>query len=114
MAENSTLSKNDDNIIAAVATIPLIGLIMYFAVNNLKPLPKFYAKQSIGLTALGLLQTIIFFFRIVPVLGFIFDILYFLLGLLVLVTWIILLIKALQGEMYRMPILADTMDQIIK
>jgi uncharacterized membrane protein len=119
-APSTSVAKADDNVIAALATIPIVGLIIWFAMKDASSLVKFYAKQGTGLT-------IVFF---ILVFGGIFAPLFagliwnlfatlvgcfvFLLSLAVVVLWIIVFIKALQGEIYRVPFLSDTMDKILK
>jgi len=107
-------AASNDNVMAAVATLPIIGLIMYFGMKDLKPLVKFYAKQSIGLTILSIITIILGFFVGIPYIGTIFWILNLVISLLNFVLWLVLLIKALQGEMYRAPVIADLVDQLIK
>jgi uncharacterized membrane protein len=126
MADNAPSTpvnaKSDDNIIAALATIPIVGLIIWFAMKDASSLVKFYAKQGTGLliasVALGIIQTFGWIFiGIFDFLGFLsllMSCVLSLAGLGLFVVWLILLIKALQGETYRVPFLSDTMDKILK
>jgi uncharacterized membrane protein len=107
-------SQDNDKVMAAVATIPLVGLIMYYGMKDLSPLAKFYAKQSIGLLIVSILVSVVsLVLGFIPFLGII-TCFSPLLSLALLVAWIILVVKALQGEEYRLPVLADMVDQLVK
>ncbi len=108
-------SMDNDKVMAAVATIPLVGLIMYFAMKDASDLVKFYAKQSIGLLVVSIAISIIsFILAFVPFLNLITSCLSLILALALMGIWLVLLINALQGNKYRLPVLADLVDQYIK
>jgi uncharacterized membrane protein len=93
------------------------GLIFYFI--DQRPFVRFHAKQSIVLFGgLSVLRVILGFFLGASLVaggmaGFslgvaLFDLLY----LAGLVLWIICMIKAYQGERFRVPVAADLADKI--
>jgi len=103
--QNSSNTQMSDNVLAAVATIPLIGLIIYYAMPNASAFVKYYAKHGIGLLAAYLVVFVISFF--VWGLGSLLDLVLF-------VLWIILVVNALQNKMYRMPVLTDLVEKYVK
>lgn len=111
MAE-TTSAKSDDKILAAVATMPIIGLILFYAMPNASPIVKNYAKQSNALLAFNILV-----FIVSIILGFIpfVQCIVPLFGLLPFVAWILLLIKALNNVPdYKLPVIGDFFDKLLK
>lgn len=88
----------------------ITGLIFYFI--DKRPFVRFHAAQSIvvfgGLMIVQIVLTMAFLATGV-VLGFGLRSLVSILGF---VLWIVLMIKAYQGERYRLPIAADLADQL--
>lgn len=110
-----TSSAQNDNVMAAVATIPVVGLIIYFAMADASEFVKFYAKQSIGLLIIGIALSVVgFVVGFIPFLGWIISLLLGLLNLGIFIAWLVLLINALQGNRFRLPVVADMTDQLIK
>ncbi|MGB8227432.1 MAG: DUF4870 domain-containing protein [Sedimentisphaerales bacterium] len=97
----------------------ITGLV-FFLIEKENKFVRFHAAQSIivfgALTVLqiavgiliGLFAAIHLYF-LTPILG----LLYPLFGLAGLILWIILMVKAYQGEMFRLPIAADFADKMI-
>jgi uncharacterized membrane protein len=81
---------------------------MYFAMSDASNLVKFYAKQIIGLL---ILWVVIFLVTWIPVIGWIFGPL---MGLVLFIVWVVLVINALQGKEFRVPVMSDMMDNILK
>lgn len=104
------VSTSDDTVLAAVATIPLVGLIIYLAMKDASPLVKHYAKQSNFLLALSVLNIVISSVLSFVLIGFCTGPV---LGLLGLVVWIVYVIKALQGEKYMTPVVGEFFDQMM-
>jgi uncharacterized membrane protein len=111
MAE-PTKSASDDKVMAAVATIPLVGLILFYAMKDASPMVKNYAKQSNYLLALNVVVFVLsMILAFIPVLGCISPILY----LVPLAAWILLLVKALQEVPdYKLPVLGEWFDKLLK
>ena len=111
----------NDTVMAAIATIPVIGLIIYFGMKDASDLVKFYAKQSIGLLLLGIVQSVISivlgFLPLTLTLGIIATLIscvLFLFSLVIFVLWVVMVINALQGKKFRTPVMSDMLDNLIK
>lgn len=98
---------SDDKVLAAVATIPLVGLIIYYAMPDASDMVKHYAKQSNALLAINLITMVLSFTVILTVIAFP-------LSLLAFVLWVVLLVKALQGEKYTLPVVGEYFDKLLK
>ena len=113
-ATPSTAVSND-NVMAAVATIPLVGLIIYFAMPTAGDLVKFYAKQSIGLLVINIVIFVVgFVVAFLPYPLSMIGCLTPLLGLAEFVLWLVMLINALQGKKFRTPVMSDMVDSVLK
>jgi uncharacterized membrane protein len=89
------------------------GLIFYFI--DKRPFVRFHAAQSIvvfgGLTIIRIVLAMLFVSG--GLAGFSMGMgLLWIVSLVGLVLWILLMIKAFQGEKYRVPLAADLADQI--
>src|SRR5690606_13724959 len=114
-AQPQPSGAQNDNVLAAVATIPVVGLIIYFAMSDASDFVKFYAKQSIGLLIVWIgISIVSFVIGFIPFLGWIISFFLGLLSLALIIVWLVLLINALQGNRFRLPVLADFTDQLIK
>lgn len=103
---------SNDKIMAVIATIPLVGLIMFYAMKDASTLVKHYAKQSNALLAIEVVSMVISFvgsFIIIgPCIGGI-------LSIVALVGWILLVIKAVNlDEKYVLPVIGDYFDKVLK
>ena len=95
----------------------ITGLIFYFV--DKRPFVRFHAAQSIvvfgGLHILQIVLGVFFGFSIFMTgfAGFSFAwALYSLIGLVAFVLWIVLMIKAHQGQRFRVPVAADIAEKI--
>ena len=80
--------------------------IIFFLLEKDSKFVKFHAVQSIAtFLSLSIVHFVSFF---IPVIGII---LWPLISLLALCLWIILMIKAYQGVMYKLPIVGDLAEQ---
>jgi len=101
--------KQDETLMAALATLPLVGLVIYFAMSDASAFVKNYAKQSVGLLGLWVVAVALGF---IPFLGWILSCV---IGIVGLVAWLMLLINALQGnQSYKLPVLGEQMDKLLK
>jgi len=107
MADVAQNTKQDDTLLAVIATIPLLGLIMFFGMNDLSDFARHYAKQGTGLF---ILWVIAFVLGIIPILGWLLSCL---LSLIALVGWLLLVINALQGNRFELPVLTDLVNQLL-
>jgi uncharacterized membrane protein len=93
----------------------LTGLV--FLLIDKRPFVKFHAAQSIVVFGALFILRLVFFFAgwSGGLLGWsIIGMLSILVGLFTLVMWILLMVKAYQHEMFRVPIAADIADGIAK
>ncbi len=118
VAEKSSTGL-DANIAAALAYIPIVGLV-FLVIEKGSRFVKFHSVQSlvlcaalfvtyIALTIMGVVA------GMVPVIGWIVGILLFFvwlaLGIGSLVAWVIAVIKAFQGEWFKLPFVGDIAEQ---
>lgn len=95
----------------------ITGLI-FFLIEKDNKYVRFHALQSIivfgALTASGIVLSIIFSLFMMMQLGFmypIFSVLSLLIWLAALILWVILMIKAYQGERFKLPIVGDIAEK---
>lgn len=108
-----TTSSDDHKVLAAVATIPLVGLIIYYAMPDAAPIVKHYAKQSNGILALNIVTWLLqFILVLIPFLGWLLLVI---LWITVWVFWILLLINALKlNQDFKLPVIGDYFDKLLK
>jgi uncharacterized membrane protein len=92
----------------------ITGII--FLLIDRRPFVKFHAAQSIvvfgGLTAIRIVLGMVTAFGGLLGLG-LWGTIWLLIGLLGLILWILLMVKAYQHEMFRVPVAADIADSIV-
>lgn len=101
--ENKTVAVNEGKNIAIIAYITIVGLIIAFIMNGEKKndFARYHIRQSVGLALTGLALGVI---GMIPILGWIID----LLGIFVLLfMWITGLINAINGKEKPVPILGS-------
>ncbi len=106
MAETTTAPKaeSNDKLLAIVATFPLVGLIMFYAMKDASPIVKHYAKQSNALFALYLLASVL----TTVVIGCLFY-------PVAVVFQVLLIIKAANMEPdYKLPVIGEFFDGLMK
>lgn len=94
------LSDNTAGALAYITIIPAI-LFLVLAPYNQKPFIKFHAFQCLGLALLWFCISFIF---VVPILGVIIGGLCF---LAVVVCWVLCIVKASQGSVFKLPVIGD-------
>ena len=105
------LSDNAAGGLAYITDIPAI-LFLALAPYNRNSYIRFHAWQSIFLTiACFALDIALIVLGRMPFLGFMTLFLWPLVALAVFVVWIIVLIKAFNGERYKLPILGDLAEK---
>ena len=97
------------NTAAAIAYITFIPAILFLLIEpyNKTPLVRFHSFQSIGLSVVAFLLHIIFRILLFP---FGFGLIWMvqdLISLGLFVLWLIAIIKASQGEFYKLPVIGD-------
>jgi uncharacterized membrane protein len=121
--ETKDLGKTSSGMDATVAALVsyafgwISGLILFLIEKDNK-FVRFHAFQSIivfgAISALGIALSILFQFFIMVRLYFVFQFLSLvsnLLWLAALILWIILMIKAYQGEKFKLPIAGDIAEK---
>ncbi|MGA2168889.1 MAG: hypothetical protein ABSG62_11805 [Terracidiphilus sp.] len=107
MPEETPQSGLSDNAAGALAYVTIIPAIIFLIVEpyNKSSYIRFHSWQSIFL---GIAAFAISFINIIPILGQII----FLIGMLVLfVAWLIVLLKALKGERYKLPFIGNLAEK---
>jgi uncharacterized membrane protein len=96
----------------AYCIIPAIVFLLLDPYNKNR-FVRFHSFQSLGVclaavvigAALRVVSVVLFF---IPLLGTLFVVLVsMLVGLAFLVTWVVLVVKALQGEMFKLPVVGE-------
>ncbi len=107
----SGLADNVAGMLAYVTFIPAI-IFLVTAPYNQSRFIRFHSFQSIFFAvAIIAIQIALSFLTIVPLLIFITAPLHLLVALGALILWIILLLKANQGQMYKLPIIGDMAEK---
>jgi uncharacterized membrane protein len=85
----------------------ITGLI-FFLLEKENEFVRFHAKQSIVVFgAFSAVSILLFILGWIPYIGVLFFVLNVLVGILSLVLWVMLMIKAYQGERYKLPWAGD-------
>lgn len=105
------MSDNVAGMLAYVTIIPAIVFLLVAPYNKSK-FVRFHAFQCIFVTvawiALGIALSIV---GMIPVLGWLTLLIWPLIGLAGLALWVILLIKANQGQMWKLPVIGDMAEK---
>lgn len=99
-----------DKTIAIVAYLTLIGLIIAFVMNQDKkdPFGAYHIRQSLGICITGLVLGII---NVIPLLGWIISILG---SIFLIVLWVMGLINAINGKKAPVPVLGKYFEEWFK
>jgi uncharacterized membrane protein len=81
------------------------GIVFYLLEPNNK-FVRFHAVQSI--VVFGAISILYFILWFVPVIGWVINIF---LGLLAFILWIVLMVKAYLGQMWKVPVLGDIAEK---
>lgn len=109
-----TVSGMADNVAGMLAYVTFIPAIVFLVTPpyNQNRFIRFHSFQSIFFcVAIAALQMALTILTVVPFLIFITAPLHLLVGLGALVVWIILLLKANQGQMYKLPVIGDMAEK---
>ena len=81
-----------------------ISGLVFILIEKENRFVRFHAMQSIvTFGAITVVSIILSILGIIPFIGVIFDIINWIIGVLTFVLWIILMVKAAQGTMYKLP-----------
>ncbi len=105
MAKSSTgLDENVAGLLCYVAWW-ITGLV-FFLIEKDSKFVKFHAMQSI--ITFGALWIICWIVNAIPFVGWVIA---GLIGLLITVLWIVLMVKAYQGEKFKLPVIGDLAEK---
>ena len=103
-----------DNVAGALAYVTIIPAIIFLVLEpfNKKRFIRFHAFQSIFfMIAWIVLEIALAFIGHIPFLGWATVLLWPLIGLAGLVIWLILVLKAYQGQMFKLPVIGDIAEK---
>ncbi|MGB9071694.1 MAG: DUF4870 domain-containing protein [Terriglobales bacterium] len=103
-----------DNVAGMLAYITIIPAIVFLVLEpyNKRRFIRFHSFQCIFLTVAYIaLAIVLSIFTMIPVLGLIMIPVHFLIWIGALVLWIILLLKAYQGQMFKLPVIGDMAEK---
>jgi uncharacterized membrane protein len=103
-----------DNVAGMLAYITIIPAIVFLVLEpyNKRRFIRFHSFQCIFLTvAYIVLAIVLSIFTMIPGLGLIMLPVHFLIWIGALVLWIILLMKAYQGQMFKLPVIGDMAEK---
>jgi len=93
-----------------LAYFTIIPAIVFLVLEpfNKKPFIRFHAFQCIFFTVAWIaLWIVLSIIAHIPILGWATILIWPLIGLLGLIIWIVLILKAYQGQMFKLPIVGD-------
>ncbi len=103
-----------DNVAGMLAYVTIIPAIIFLVVEpfNKNRFVRFHAFQclffAVAWTVLWIALSIV---AHIPILGWLTVLIWPLVGLAGLIIWVILLLKANQGQMYKLPIIGDMAEK---
>lgn len=103
-----------DNVAGMLAYVTIVPAIVFLvtAPYNRNRFVRFHSFQSIFFCiAWIILWTALHFIVVIPFFGWATVFLWPLVGLAGLIIWVILLLKANQGQMYKLPVIGDLAEQ---
>ena len=110
----STSSGLSDNAAAAIAYLTIIPAILFLILEpyNKKPFVRFHSFQNIALAVVYLavwiaLRIVGLILHIIPLIGFLFLLVYLAVALVFFIAWLMCIIKASQGQWFKLPIIGD-------
>lgn len=110
MPEETAQTGLSDNAASGLAYVTIIPAIIFLVVPpyNQKPLIRFHAWQSIFLCIAWIVCAIaLTILRMMPFIGWFMWPLHLLVDLGLFILWVIVLIKAFNGERFKIPVIGD-------
>lgn len=110
-AAASGLTDNVAGMLAYVTIIPAIVFLVMEPYNRNRFI-RFHSFQNIFFVVAWIVLSIgLSIIGMIPVLGWITLLLWPLIGIAGLIVWILLLLKAYQGQMYKLPVIGDMAEK---
>jgi len=100
------LSPNTAAAIAYITFIPAVLFLMIEPYNKI-PLVRFHSFQSIGLTIVAFILQFALRLVVLPFGFWMYSMLQSLLSIVLFVVWLIVVLKAVKGEWYKLPVIGD-------
>ena len=103
-----------DNIAGALAYVTIIPAIVFLLMEpyNRRPFPRFHSYQSIFFfVACMAASMILSAIGVIPGLGWLLLPLWPVLGLAEIAIWVILILKANSGQMFKLPVIGDLAEK---
>ncbi len=101
MADNTGTSGLSENVAGLLSYLfGWISGLIFFLIDK-RPFVRFHAMQSIIFSVIVMILGIVF---VIPVIGWI-------LGIAVFILWIFLMIKAYQGQKWKLPIIGNLAEK---
>ena len=111
LASTSGLADNVAGMLAYVTFIPAIIFLVVEPYNRSR-FVRFHSFQSIFFSlAVFAIQMMLSFLTVVPLMIFITGPLHLFVALAAFILWIVLLLKANQGQMYKLPVIGDLAEK---
>ena len=107
MENNNTAKPKEDNTIAIIAYMTIIGWVIALVMNGDKKseLGAFHIRESLGVMLAGFgIMIVAFIFAFIPFLGSLITVI---LWLAIMAMWIMGLINAINGEKKTLPVIGD-------
>jgi uncharacterized membrane protein len=104
----------DDNVAGALAYVTIIPAIVFLVLEpfNRKRFVRFHAFQCLFFAVAWIaLWIVLAFVGHIPVLGWATVLLWPLVSLAGFVVWLILVLKAYQGQMFKLPVIGDMAEK---
>lgn len=103
-----------DNVAGMLAYITIIPAILFLVMEpyNRRPFIRFHAFQCLFTAAAWFAVSIVLgIIASMPVIGLIMFVVWPLFGLAGLALWIVLVLKAFQGQMFKLPVIGDLAEK---
>jgi uncharacterized membrane protein len=110
MPDETPQTGLSDNAASGLAYVTVIPAIIFLIVPpyNQKPLVRFHSWQSIFLfIAWFVIHIGLMIVGRIPILGCFIGILSLLVGLALFILWLIVMIKAFNGQLFKIPVIGD-------
>lgn len=109
-AKEKTDSGLDENLAGMLCYLfGVITGVVFILIEKKNRFVRFHALQSIFLSIVVIILNTAF--NMIPFLGFMFSIL---LTPVVLILWIVLMVNAYQGKIFKLPIIGDMVEKQLK
>ena len=115
MSETPQLEQSstglDANLAAALCYIPIVAII-FLVIEKTSTFVKFHALQSLGLLLASIVLSIgLSIIGAIPVIGWLTLLLWPLVYLGLFLVWLLALVKAYQGQRWKLPVIGDIAEK---